>query len=290
MTSHELLTRRKLQEDLWLAAQSHESLMKQKARVKWIKEGDCNTCYFHLLMNSKRINNEVKGVLIDGSWVEDPIRVKEEVRRFFNNRFIEPEHCRPVLNDTRFHGIGLHHNEMSVTNFLEDEIRAVVWECGSEKSPGPDGLNFKFIKQFWMLMKPDISRFIAEFHANGVFLRGSNTSFIALIPKKRYPQNLNEYRPISLIGCVYKIVAKLLTNRLKKVLPEIIDERQSAFISGRQLLHSVVIANEAVEEAKRSHKPCLVFKVDYERAYDSISWEFLSYMMKRLGFCQKWIS
>ena len=69
LTSHELLTRRKLQEDLWLAAQSHESLMKQKARVKWIKEGDCNTCYFHLLMNSKRINNEVKGVLIDGSWV-----------------------------------------------------------------------------------------------------------------------------------------------------------------------------------------------------------------------------
>ena len=64
-----------------------------------------------------------------------------------------------------------------------------------------------------------------EFHANGVFPRGSNASFITLIPKLKDPQNLCEYRPISLIGCVYKIVAKLLANRLKKVMPNIIDEK-----------------------------------------------------------------
>ncbi|KHN06118.1 hypothetical protein glysoja_042387, partial [Glycine soja] len=74
-----------------------------------------------------------------------------------------------------------------------------------------------------------------------------------------------EFKPISLIGCMYKIVAKLLANRLKKVLPSIIDERQSAFIQGRHLLHSVTIANEVVDEAKRSQKPCMVFKVDYEK-------------------------
>ena len=129
------------------------------------------------------------------------------------------------------------------------------------------------------MLKPDISRFITEFHVNGVFPRGTNASFIALIPKVKDPRHLNEYRPISLIGCVYKIVAKLLANRLKRVMPELIDERQSAFISGRQLLHSALIANEAVEEAKRCNKSCLVFKVDYERAYDSVSWNFLSYMI-----------
>ena len=279
-----------MQEDLWLAAQTHESLMRQKARVKWIKEGDCNSRYFYLLMNSKRRNNDIKGVYIGGSWVDDPIRVKKEVCRFFAHRFKEVDQCRPDLRGVLFGSIGLHQNDMLVGQFLEEEIRTAVWDCGSDKCPGPDGLNFKFIKHFWELIKPDISRFIAEFHANGIFPRGENASFIALIPRKSDPQNLNEYMPISLIGCVYKIVAKLLTNRLKKVLPGIIDERQSAFISGRQLLHSVLIANETMEEAKRCHKPCLVFKVDYERAYDSISWEFLSCMMKRLGFCHKWIS
>ena len=84
-------------------------------------------------------------------------------------------------------------------------------------------------------------------------------------------------------------MSKLLAKRLKKVMTLIIDERQSAFIGGRHLLHSVIIANEVVEEAKRSQKPCLVFKVDYEKTYDLVSWEFLIYMLGRMGFCPKWI-
>ena len=103
------------------------------------------------------------------------------------------------------------------------------------------------------------------------------------------PQALGEYRPVSLIGCMYKIVAKILANRLKKIMPCIIDERQSAFIEGRQLLQSALIANEVVDEANRTQRPCIVFKVDYKKAYDSVSWDFLFYMLRRLGFCSKWI-
>lgn len=168
-------------------------------------------------------------------------------------------------------------------------MKSVVWEYGSEKSPGLYGLNFKFIKRFWHILKPDFLRFLDEFYINGTFPRGCNTSFIALIPKMVDPQLLNDYRPISLIGCIYKIVAKLLANRLKKVMPFIIDERQSAFIEGRHLLHSTIIANEVVEEAKRGQKPCIVFKVDYEKTYDSVSWDFLFYILRRMGFCTKWI-
>ena len=100
---------------------------------------------------------------------------------------------------------------------------------------------------------------------------------------------LKDYRPISLIGCMYKIVAKILANRLKKVLHNLIDESQSAFIEGRHMLHSVVTANEVVYEANRKNKPCIVFKVDYEKAYDSVSWDFLLYMLRRMGFCSRWI-
>ena len=178
---------------------------------------------------------------------------------------------------------------MLVGCFSEEEIKRAVWECGSEKSPGPDGLNFKFIKQFWHILKLDIIIFLYEFHANGIFPKGGNASFIALVPKVPDPQNLYEFRPISLIGCVYKIVAKLLANRLKRIMPDIIDERQSAFVAGRQLLHSAIIANEVVEEAKRRKKSCLVFKADFEWAYDSVSWDFLIYMMRKMGFCNKWI-
>ena len=180
-------------------------------------------------------------------------------------------------------------NDMLVERFQEEEVKRAVWSCGSDKSPGPDGLNFKFIKQFWDIIKSDFLRFLDEFHLNEVFPRGLNASFIALIPKVADPQVLNEYRTISLIECTYKILAKILANRLKKVMHFLINERQSTFIEGRHMLHSVMIANEVVEEANRCQNPCFIFKVDYEKAYGSVSWEFLSYMMRKMGFCSKWI-
>ena len=103
------------------------------------------------------------------------------------------------------------------------------------------------------------------------------------------PQHLNEYRPISLIGCMYKIMAKLFAKRIKMVMPTIIEETQFSFIEGRHLLQSALITNEVIEEARRSHTPCLIFKVDYEKAYDSVSWEFLMYMLRRIGFSPKWV-
>jgi len=91
-------------------------------------------------------------------------------------------------------------------------------------------------------------------------------------------------------NCVIQKMGKVLARRMKEVLPILIDETQSAFIEGRHLLQSTLIANEVIHKAKTRNKPCLVFKVDYEKAYDSVSWEFLLYMLRRMGFCENWIS
>ncbi|KAL5155528.1 Heterogeneous nuclear ribonucleoprotein Q [Glycine soja] len=125
LSPQELLVRKKLQEDLWLAAQSHESLLRQKARSRWIRKGDCNSRFFHL-MNSNHRNNSVKGVMIDGSWVDDPGRVKEAVRLFFSQRFEEIERVRPKLDGIRFQSIGQQQNDMLTGRFHEDEIKIVV--------------------------------------------------------------------------------------------------------------------------------------------------------------------
>ncbi|GKV44765.1 hypothetical protein SLEP1_g51921 [Rubroshorea leprosula] len=99
---------------------------------------------------------------------------------------------------------------------------------------------------------------------------------------------IEEYRLISLIGAVYKIFAKLLANRLKKVLDQVIGKQQMAFISGRQLMDGVVIANEVVDEAKKKKRKSFLFKIDFEKAYDKVCWKFLDYMMQKLGFCATW--
>lgn len=110
-----------------------------------------------------------------------------------------------------------------------------------------------------------------------------------MVPKKDNTSNLNEFRPISLVNCTYKILSKILVNRLKKVLPSVIDVNQSAFLSGRGMLDSILVANETVDYLKKEKKSGVFVKVDFEKAYDSVDWKFLYYMMGRLGFNYKWI-
>ncbi|PNX97438.1 cysteine-rich receptor-like protein kinase [Trifolium pratense] len=112
--------------------------------------------------------------------------------------------------------------------------------------------------------------------------------FLTLIPKFKFPQGLGDYRPISLISCWYKLLSKVLANRLGRVMDTLIPNTQSAFLKGRQLVEGVVVVNEVIDFAKKSGKECLILKVDFEKAYDSVDWGFLEYMLGRFGFSVKW--
>lgn len=146
---------------------------------------------------------------------------------------------------------------MFVENFEEQEIKDAIWDCDSKKSPRTDNLHFHFLKtfSFWETMKKDVVRFVVEFHSYGMLPRRSNASFTALVPKVDEPQSLGEFRTISLVECMYKILSKLLANRLKKVLHGVIDQSLSAFLGNRYILHSTLIANETIiKEAKKKRK------------------------------------
>jgi hypothetical protein len=117
--------------------------------------------------------------------------------------------------------------------FLEAEVKATVWDCDNFKSPGPDGINFGFFKDFWVDLKGDVMRFISEFHRNGKLTKGLNSTFIALIPKMDSPQRLNDFRHISLVGSLCKILVKVLANRLRLVIGSVMSESQTTFVKDR---------------------------------------------------------
>jgi len=133
-----------------------------------------------------------------------------------------------------------------ISNFTKEEIKEVAWQCEGSKSSGPDEFNFTFIKKSWYTFKQDIVDFVLHFQNMGFFSKGCNASFITLVPKVRDPTKLDHYRSISFVGVIYKIVTKVLSCRIKRVLPTVIDDGQLAFLKGRGMLDSVLVANEVV--------------------------------------------
>ena len=123
-----------------------------------------------------------------------------------------------------------------------------------------------------------------EFHRNGRLAKGINSTFIALIPKIDSPQRLSDFRPILLVGSLYKILSKVLANRLRSVMDFVISDSQSAFIKGRQILDGILVANEVVDEAHKLKKEMILFKVDFEKAYDSIDLGYLDEVMVKRVF------
>lgn len=132
-------------------------------------------------------------------------------------------------------------------------------------------------------------RVMKEFHINGKLAKGCNSSFIVLIPKKEGNCGLKDLRPISLIGSLYKVIAKVLAKRMKKVMEKLIGDAQSAFLMDRNILDGVVVLNELTEDAKRAKKSRLIVKVDFARAYDSVEWEYLFKILRSMRFPEIWV-
>nr|GFA62898.1 putative RNA-directed DNA polymerase, eukaryota, reverse transcriptase zinc-binding domain protein [Tanacetum cinerariifolium] len=214
----------------------------QKAKIKWGIEADENSKFFHASVNQKRRYLSIHVIKHEGQWISDPLRIKEIFHSFFKLKFQKVEVARIVSRSPFYRSLGDNQNQFLSSPICDSEIRDAVWDCGSDKSPGPDGFTFAFYKKFWDTIKKDVVGFVQDFFTSGFLPRGCNTSFIALIPKVSNPMMVSnpmvvsDFRPISLIGAQYKIITKVLANRLAKVIDSVIGHEQSAFLKNRQIL------------------------------------------------------
>nr|GEU77660.1 putative reverse transcriptase domain-containing protein [Tanacetum cinerariifolium] len=172
-------------------------------------------------------------------------------------------------------------------NGSDEIVNKRMEDCGTDKSPGPDGFTFSLYRNFWSTIENDVFEAVKHFFTYGDIPKVCNSSFIALIPKIPDVNLVKDFRPISLIGSIYKIIAKIMANCLVGFLEDIVNEVQSAFITKRQTLDGPFILNEVLQWCKLKKKQSLIFKVDFEKAYDSVRWDFLDDVLKKFGFGTK---
>ncbi|GKA09897.1 hypothetical protein Tco_0689330 [Tanacetum coccineum] len=201
---------------------------------------DENSKYFHAIIKRHNNKNNIRGMLVNEVWSEEPGKIKREVFEYYKSIFSEEARERPKFQNNNLGKLSADDPSRLEAPFSESEVWEAVKGCGSDKAPGPDGFNFKFINKFWGVIKEDVMRLVQWFWDRGEISKGCNASFVTLIPKTTDPIGLADFRPISLIGSYYKILTKMLAKRVKKVVGNVIGDVQNAFIGGRFILDGVL--------------------------------------------------
>ena len=227
------------------------------------------------MANAHRRRNCLNNICINGRKLDKEEDIKVGLVDAFQNLLLVPGGWSPPLPELNINRIGIEEAASLEEIFSENEIWTAITGLNSDKAPGPDDFPLAFWSFSWDFVKFEVIGFFKEFHDNARFVKSLNSTFLVLIPKKQSVEDFKDLIPISLVGSLYKILSKVLANRIKMVMDKVISKSQNAFVEGRQILDAVLVANELVDSSPRRKKCGLVCKLDIEKAYDSISWEFL---------------
>jgi len=232
--------------------------------------------------------------LIDDNGVkhEDASGMKDLVQSYFTNLYTsEVNHLGPeALSDVGRRVSNEMNNEL-IAPFTREEVKASLFSIGDLKAPGPDGLHAIFFKRFWNMLGEDLEKEVLDAINSAGIPEGWNETTIVLIPKVDSPEKVTQFGPISLCNVVYKVISKILANRLKKILPYIVSYYQSAFVPGRLITDNILVAYESIHaiKKKQGRRGLCAVKLDMHKAYDRVEWIYLKQIMLKMGFHPQWV-
>ncbi|XP_024011406.1 uncharacterized protein LOC112086667 [Eutrema salsugineum] len=273
-----------------------EMYLAQKAKLNWLQHGDKNTKVFHRAVKVRAARNGIRELQsVEGTVIKDANAIKAEAVRHFDSFM---NHRPDDLRQTTIAEMrGLlkfrccqSDQRKLVAEVTAEEIKRVLFEMPANKSPRPNGYTVEFFKDCWSIVGQDLVVAIQSFFSKGFLPKGVNSTILALIPKKDQALFMKDYRPIACCNVIYKIVSKILANRLKTLLPQFILPNQSAFVKDRLLLENLLLASELVAGYhKKSVSSRCALKIDISKAFDSVEWSFLLTVLEAMDLPQGFI-
>ncbi|KAL0287399.1 UNVERIFIED_CONTAM: hypothetical protein Scaly_2765900 [Sesamum calycinum] len=232
------------------------SMLKQRAKLRWMKHGDQNSRVFFRKINSKRAKHMIF----------------------------------QITNATELkHTLTLEEASFLIRPVTREEIKEAIFDIDEESAPGPDGYTSAFFKTAWPVVGQAISEAICEFFRTGQLLKQVNTTLLALIPKVNLPSYVSDYRPISCCNVLYKAITKVIVKRMQPI-HLLIDFSQTAFVPGRSIADNILLAQELLAGYnQRRLPPRCTIKVDIQKAYDSVEWDFLLEVLRLFNFPPRFV-
>ena len=291
LSDQEINLKQYLKERLVTLLREEELKWYERAKVKSLLEGDANTRFFHLVANGKHRKQHIYRLEDDQGVVVGDDCLKSHITNYYKSLFGSPEQSEISLMEDQILDIpqvSPEENDILVADFTESEVREAIFQMENNKAPGPDGFPAEFYQVFWGVIKDDLLSLFYEFHKEALDLFSLNFGIISLIPKTQNATTIQQYRPICVLNVSFKIFTKVGTNRLNKVAKTVVSPTQTAFMPGRNIMEGVVILHETIHELHTKKRNGVIFKIDFEKAYDKVKWSFLQQTLRMKGFSPKW--
>ena len=285
---------RQLEKEINVLMDKEAKMWVQRSWVLWLKDGDKNTRFFHSKASQRRRRNYINGLFDDsGSWTTNPTWISTTILNFYQQLFTSSnssgfetvlESIPKLVTDEM--------NDLLIVDFTSKEIETALKQMAPLKSPGPDGMPPLFYQSYLSLLGEDIVQGVLEYLNSGSLPPSLCHSFINLIPKVESPKYISEYRPISLSNVLYRILAKVLANRLKKIMSQLISKHQSAFMLDRLITNNILVAFETLHYM-RNHctgkTGFMALKLDISKTYDRVEWVYMQQVLVKMGFHDCWV-
>jgi hypothetical protein len=260
-----------------------------KSRAIWLEKGDENTKFFQAYAKGRKAENTIWSLKDQEG---RPCTTFEGLANLGKNHFQTLFKADRNINIAEIIKVALYlpsfvneqGNQDLFVEVTEDELKETLQSFQKDKSPGPDGWTIEFFRGFYDLIGIDLLKVIEESRTNGRIHGPFNSTFIALIPKVNDPQTFDDFRPISLCNCIYKIIAKIIARRLKPLLSKAISKEQFSFLEGRQIHEAIGVAQEGLHSLKTTRSKGAILKIDLSKAFDRVNWAYIRLLLTHLGF------
>ena len=275
---HEIL----VNEDIYWLQQSHE---------RWLLQGDLNTDYFHKIANGHKHKNTIHALKASEVEIEGTDNLITHATEFYKDLFGPAQgnqfHLDPDAwsEDER---LSEDDNRDLCREFTETEVKDALFSMATNRAPGPDNIPIEFYQVCWDIVKDDIMSLFRHFHNGTLDVQRLNYGVITLLPKVSGADKIQQFRPICLLRCPYKLITKVMDRRVEVYADKLISTTQNAFVKARNIMDGVLSLHEILNYTHVKRRVGIVIKLDFEKAYDKVNWEFLLECHKLHGFNEAW--